>query len=84
MISLAIIVLGGLGTYVKIESQLQVQAEISLQLGRETERMKTDSAQREIRLRSLELMQGRIDEKLINITATLQEIKAVLQKGESR
>jgi septal ring factor EnvC (AmiA/AmiB activator) len=77
-LTLLALFLGGMGVYTKINNQLTQQAELIRQYGDDIQELRLEDTETENRVRQLELSQGRIDEKLISIAATLQEIKAAL------
>lgn len=73
IISLVVICVGGLWTLSELKSELQYTQQV-------VEDMQTDQEATEVRLRALELGFGRIEERLVSIQGSIQQL--VTQKNE--
>lgn len=72
--------LGGLMVYADMASSMRVLERTLEQYNQTTAELRTAIAQTEIRTRALELNNGRIEEKLISISTSLQRIEAALRE----
>lgn len=84
MISLAAVLITMGGSYMKLHSEITRQSEISQSYIEELKQQREFTQQLEARVRAVEVSQSRIDEKLIAISGTLQEIKITLQRSLER
>lgn len=82
-LTLIAMVLGGLMVYVDIASTMRVQERSMEQYSSMVMELRASLAQTEARTRALELNGGRVDEKLLAISASLQRIEtAIGTKGK--
>lgn len=83
IITLIALLFSVVGIFIKLNVQIAQQSEIIRQITEQIRQLEQVDLVQASQIRSLELTQGRIDEKLLNIVATLQEIKATLQQRNS-
>ena len=69
-----------LAVYVQLNNQITTLVESNSQLKLQIGDLQDEKRMLENRVRAVEVAQSRIDEKLIAISATLQEIKITLQE----
>lgn len=75
LLTIALLVFGGGTAWATMRAETQATANlIAIQAGR-IDQIERSAADRELRIRSLELGAGRMDEKLLNILAALNRIE---------
>jgi hypothetical protein len=82
-LTLVAMLLGGVGVYTNITASIRVQEQALLQYRDSLTELRSMVNQTEVRTRTLELNNSRIDEKLVAINASLQRIEAALS-GEQK
>lgn len=81
-LTLVAMFLGGVGVYYETSAQVRVLTQIVSQYREDILDMREIGAQNDARIRALELGAGRIEEKLLAMSATLQRIEQLIAQKE--